>query len=75
MHVTILGYTDNVGPAEANQGLSQKRANRLRDWLVTQGIDEERMTPVGKGETSFVASNETAAGRTQNRRIELVFSR
>jgi outer membrane protein OmpA-like peptidoglycan-associated protein len=75
VHVTILGYTDNVGPTEANQSLSQKRANRLRDWLVIQGIDEQRMTPIGKGETNFIASNETASGRTQNRRIELVFNR
>lgn len=72
---TITSYTDNVGTPEANLSLSQKRANRLRDWLVTQGIATERMTPIGKGEANFIASNETAAGRTQNRRIELVFSR
>jgi hypothetical protein len=72
---TITSYTDNVGTPEANLSLSQKRANRLRDWLVSQGIATERMTPIGKGEANFVASNETAAGRAQNRRIELVFTR
>lgn len=72
--VTILGYTDNVGPAEANQQLSEKRANRLRDWLVAQGIDANRLTVIGRGETNFVASNQTAEGRAKNRRIELVFA-
>lgn len=72
--IAILGFTDNVGPAEANQSLSQKRANRLRDWLVTQGIAVERLTAIGKGETNFIASNQTAAGRAENRRIELIFS-
>ena len=72
---TIYGYTDNVGPAEANQEVSQKRANRMRDWLITQGIGAERMTAVGRGETNFVGTNQTADGRAKNRRLELVFVR
>jgi OOP family OmpA-OmpF porin len=72
--IAIHGYTDNIGPAEANQELSQKRANRMRDWLVSLGIASDRLTPVGKGETNFVASNETATGRALNRRIEFIFS-
>jgi outer membrane protein OmpA-like peptidoglycan-associated protein len=75
VRIKILGYTDNVGPAEANQSLSQKRANRMRDWLAGEGIERERMTPIGKGETNFIASNQTADGRAKNRRIELVFFR
>jgi outer membrane protein OmpA-like peptidoglycan-associated protein len=72
--VAVYGYTDNVGPAEANQSLSQKRANRMRDWLVTEGIAAERLTAIGKGETNFIAPNQTAEGRALNRRIELIFS-
>ncbi|MEZ5360695.1 MAG: OmpA family protein [Candidatus Zixiibacteriota bacterium] len=72
--ITINGYTDNIGPAEANQTVSQRRANRMRDWLVTQGIATERMTAVGKGETNFIASNQTAEGRARNRRLEFIFS-
>jgi OOP family OmpA-OmpF porin len=75
VHVTIYGYTDNVGPAEANQILSQKRANRMRDWLVSEGIDASRLEAVGRGETHFIASNQTAEGRAENRRLELAFSR
>lgn len=73
--ITINGYTDNVGPSEANQTVSQRRANRMRDWLATQGINAERMTARGRGETNFRASNNTADGRAQNRRIELVFEK
>jgi OOP family OmpA-OmpF porin len=73
--ITIVGYTDNVGPSEANRALSQKRANRMRDWLQSQGIDEQRMKAIGKGETNFIVSNKTAEGRAKNRRIELVFSK
>jgi OOP family OmpA-OmpF porin len=73
VRVDISGYTDNIGPAEANLELSQKRANRMRDWLTSQGIAADRMIAVGKGETNFVASNDTAEGRASNRRIEFVF--
>ncbi len=71
--ITINGYTDNVGPAEANQTVSQRRANRMRDWLESEGISRDRMTAVGKGETNFLTSNDTADGRAKNRRIELWF--
>ena len=71
----IIGFTDNVGPAEANEALSQKRANRMRDWFESQGIARGRMRALGKGETNFLASNDTAEGRAKNRRIELIFSR
>jgi len=73
VRIEIVGFTDNVGTAEANQVLSQKRANRMRDWLVSEGIAADRMTADGKGETNFVTSNDTAEGRAKNRRIELIF--
>jgi len=73
MRLEINGYTDNIGMAQANQALSEKRANRVRDYLVAQGIEAERMTVYGRGETNFVASNETAEGRARNRRVEIVF--
>jgi OOP family OmpA-OmpF porin len=75
VEIKIIGYTDNVGPAEANQILSQKRANRLRDWFESHGIAHDRMTAVGRGETNFIASNQTAEGRAQNRRIVLIFEK
>jgi len=73
--VEINGYTDNIGPAEANQALSQKRADRVRDFLVDKGIDASRLAAIGRGETDFVMSNETRAGRKKNRRIELIFGK
>ncbi len=73
VNIQIVGYTDNIGTAEANESLSQKRANRMLDWLESQGIEGNRLTAVGRGETNFIASNETAEGRALNRRIEFVF--
>lgn len=69
----INGYTDNIGTALANRELSQRRANRVRDFLVANGIDRDRIKVFGKGEISFVASNQSAAGRAKNRRIEIIF--
>jgi len=69
----INGYTDNIGTAVANKNLSEKRANRVRDYLAVQGVDRERMKSFGRGEVNFVASNDTADGRAKNRRIEIVF--
>lgn len=74
IEIQIQGFTDNIGPSEPNLILSQKRANRMRDWLVSEGIASQRLTPVGKGETNFISSNQTAKGRAENRRIELIFS-
>lgn len=70
----IYGYTDNIGPAEANRTLSEKRARRVRDFLVRNGVAAERITVQGRGETNFVADNKTREGRQRNRRIEIVFS-
>jgi OOP family OmpA-OmpF porin len=72
---TIAGHTDNSGPLALNMALSQKRAENVRDFIVTTfGIDRSRLTAVGFGPTKPVASNTTSAGKTKNRRIEAVFS-
>ncbi|HWR83059.1 MAG TPA: OmpA family protein [Candidatus Deferrimicrobium sp.] len=71
----INGYTDDIGTPQANQLLSEKRARRVRDYLVALAVAPERITPIGRGEKNFVASNETAEGRANNRRIEIVFYR
>ncbi|UCD16328.1 MAG: OmpA family protein [Candidatus Zixiibacteriota bacterium] len=73
VRVEILGFTDNIGLPEDNRNLSQKRANRVRDYLVSLGIESNRLTPVGKGEINFIASNATREGRQKNRRVELIF--
>jgi outer membrane protein OmpA-like peptidoglycan-associated protein len=69
--VQVAGYTDSVGTDEYNQGLSERRANAVRDYFVSKGIDASRLTAVGFGETNPVADNGTADGRAQNRRVEL----
>lgn len=68
--VEISGYTDNVGSDRSNQRLSEKRANAVRDWLVRQGVDPNRITAKGYGESNPVAPNDTPEGKQKNRRIE-----
>jgi len=69
----IGGHTDNVGSAEYNQKLSEKRANSVRQYLIDKfGIDGSRLTAVGYGLTKPVASNDTLEGKQQNRRVEAV---
>jgi len=70
--LSINGYTDNVGNPDNNQKLSEERANAVKDFLTTKGIAAERMKAQGFGATNPVASNATAAGRQQNRRVELI---
>lgn len=67
--LTIDGHTDDRGDAEYNQGLSQRRADAVKAYLVTQGVNASLITANGHGETKPVASNDTAEGRAQNRRI------
>ena len=68
--VEISGHTDNVGSQKSNQTLSLQRAQSVRNWLVEHGIASNRMNAVGKGQNEPVSSNETFAGRAENRRIE-----
>ena len=73
--ILIEGFTDNVGTDMANLLLSQKRATRVKDYLVSRGIAAVRINAVGRGETNFIADNATQEGRRRNRRIELSFTR
>ena len=69
--VLIVGHTDSVGSDEYNMGLSQRRAEAARSYLMSQGIDGGRIRTSGRGESEPVSSNETEAGRSQNRRVEI----
>jgi outer membrane protein OmpA-like peptidoglycan-associated protein len=72
--VAIEGYTDSVGSEEYNQALSQRRADSVRSYLVRQGIGSGRLTASGMGMSDPVAGNDSAAGRQQNRRVEVIVS-
>lgn len=72
--IEVDGYTDNVGASEMNQELSEQRANAVRDYLVQEGVAEGSVTAEGFGEASPMASNDSATGRQENRRVELVVS-
>lgn len=74
LRVQIEGNTDNVGSDAFNQTLSEKRAFGVRDYLVAQGVDGNKLTAIGYGKSRPIASNDTAEGRQQNRRVELVLS-
>ena len=69
--ITIVGHTDSVGPAEYNQGLSERRAQAAADHLIGKGVDADRITVRGEGEANPIDTNDTAEGRARNRRIEL----
>jgi outer membrane protein OmpA-like peptidoglycan-associated protein len=72
--VMIEGYTDNVGSEDYNMGLSQRRADSVKAYLVNAGIASSRLLSAGKGEASPVAGNDTASGRQQNRRVEVIIA-
>lgn len=72
--VLIEGHTDSVGSAESNYLLSQRRADSVRSYLVSRGVQANRLTTAGLGQGSPVASNDTATGRQQNRRVEVIIS-
>ncbi len=72
LKVAINGYTDDVGDPSANQLLSERRANAVKEYLVKKGIPSNRLDVQGFGEASPVAPNTTEAGRKQNRRVQIV---
>jgi outer membrane protein OmpA-like peptidoglycan-associated protein len=71
-NVLIVGYTDSIGGQDYNLGLSQRRADSVKIYLVQQGIDSSRLSASGQGMSSPVADNSSATGRQQNRRVEVV---
>ena len=74
LNIAVGGYTDNVGGDVMNQTLSENRAGSVRSYLVGQGVLTNSVTAQGFGNTLPVASNDNAAGRQENRRVELVVS-
>jgi outer membrane protein OmpA-like peptidoglycan-associated protein len=74
MRVKIEGYTDSVGSDSYNESLSERRAQTVVDALQMRGVPESRLSAEGLGKAYPVATNDTQAGRQQNRRVEIVFS-
>ena len=70
--VEVAGYTDDRGTAKYNESLSSRRADAVRTYLIGKGVDADRLTAKGYGESSPVADNATVEGRSENRRVELV---
>ncbi len=71
LRIRVEGHTDNAGDDDANMKLSEERATAVKDYLVSKGISESRITAEGFGETQPIADNKTATGRMKNKRIEL----
>jgi outer membrane protein OmpA-like peptidoglycan-associated protein len=74
LHVAVEGHTDSIGSDDYNQQLSEHRAQVVRDYFVQQGINSSAVEFRGYGKTEPIASNDTAEGRQQNRRVELILS-
>lgn len=71
-NILIVGHTDNVGSDSYNEGLSQRRAREVKQFIASQGIPNSRLNIEGRGESEPIASNDTETGRSQNRRVEIV---
>ncbi len=69
--LTVVGFTDNRGVEQYNQSLSAKRAQSVKAYLVSKGVDEKRIITSGKGSADPVGDNQTKAGRAKNRRVEI----
>ncbi|MGD0223443.1 MAG: OmpA family protein [Terriglobia bacterium] len=74
LKLTIEGYTDSTGSEETNQKLSEQRAEAVETYLIGQGLSADSVTSKGLGQANPVAGNDTAAGRSKNRRVEIVVS-
>lgn len=73
--IIVEGHTDSRGSAEYNQGLSERRANAVRDYLVQRGLPADRIRTSGKGQDNPIADNASPEGRANNRRVEIVIER
>jgi len=73
-YVDVVGHTDSTGRAEYNQQLSVRRAQSVADYLMSREVLPERLVVTGRGQTQPIASNDTAEGRTLNRRVEIVLT-
>jgi outer membrane protein OmpA-like peptidoglycan-associated protein len=71
-NIMVIGHTDNVGSDPFNMNLSRDRAASVKSYAMVQGVNPGRLKTEGKGETEPIASNDTDAGRAQNRRVEIV---
>jgi outer membrane protein OmpA-like peptidoglycan-associated protein len=72
LRLVITGHTDSIGAEEYNQGLSERRAEAAKGYLVSKGVASGRLKALGYGETHPIATNATREGRAQNRRVELI---
>ena len=72
VNVEVAGHTCSIGTDEYNMGLSQRRADAVRNYLISKGVPADRLTAKGYGESQPIADNATEEGRVQNRRVELV---
>jgi outer membrane protein OmpA-like peptidoglycan-associated protein len=70
--IVVEGHTDAQGSDESNRALSQRRADSVREYLESRGVPPEQIRSLGKGESEPIASNDTAEGRANNRRVEIV---
>ncbi|HWT69798.1 MAG TPA: OmpA family protein [Pseudomonas sp.] len=73
--IKVVGHTDSVGSDAYNQGLSERRASSVAQYLLSQGVAPAKVTSEGKGESQPVADNDTDEGRAKNRRVELHINR
>ena len=70
--VVVQGHTDSTGSEEHNQALSERRATSVRNYLIGRGVDDDRLSAIGYGESSPIASNDSESGRQQNRRVDIL---
>jgi OOP family OmpA-OmpF porin len=70
--VEVVGHTDSTGPSKYNQGLSERRAKAVANYLISAGMPSDKLSSSGKGEDQPAASNATSTGRAQNRRVEII---
>src|SRR6059036_2623110 len=71
LRALVEGHTDSIGSDAYNQRLSERRANAVGDYMIARGIEAQRITTKGWGESKPIASNKTKEGRAQNRRVEI----